>query len=51
MKNEENIKRLLELLDKINVETENEENINDIRELLNVGDVKSALKKLEELKN
>ena len=50
MKNEENIKRLLELLDKINVETENEENINDIRELLNVGDVKSALKKLEELK-
>lgn len=50
MKNEENIKKLLELLDKIKVEAENEATINEIRELLTAGDVKSALQKLEELK-
>ncbi len=47
----ENVDRLVELLDKINVEAENEELIKEIRELLAVGNVKVALKKIDELKS
>ncbi len=51
MKKEENIEKLLELLNKIKIEAENEETVNQIREFLSAGDAKSALHKLEELKS
>lgn len=50
MKKQESVEKLLDLLDKIKVETDNKELIAEIRELVELGDVKTALDKLEELK-
>ncbi len=50
MKKENNVEKLLELLDKIKVEDENKKIISEIKEFLISGNVKLALQKLEDLK-
>ena len=50
MEKNENVKRLLELLDKIKITDSNKEAIEEIRDLLIEGNVASALNKIENLK-
>ena len=50
MKKEDTINKLLDLLDKIEEESSNEEATAEIRRLISIGDVKTALSKIEKLK-
>ncbi len=51
MDKEENINKLLDLLDKVKVTDSNKEKIEEIRNLLKRGDIKLALNKIEVLKS
>lgn len=51
MEKEENIKKILQVLDKMKAEGKNVDLINEIKELLETGDLKNAIEKLKILQN